>query len=222
MSKRKGEKKPLSKATRALLDQLQRKRGVRELQKRFLIVCEDGKSAPNYFEALKKHYKLSALSVRVVGSNGSTQPLQVVARAIRLKKSAEDDASGAGPFKEVWCVIDGDYGNKIQNARTRATANDVQLAISTKCFEYWLLLHYEENDTSTIDCDGLVRSLRETHLPEYEKGACEFDVIVTRVEDAAARAEKLRKPGIKRGELPENQNPCSEVYKLIKALKTAE
>jgi hypothetical protein len=54
MSKSKGEKKPLSKKTLALLDQLRRKRGIKELRKRFLIVCEDGKSAPNYFEALKK------------------------------------------------------------------------------------------------------------------------------------------------------------------------
>jgi RloB-like protein len=222
MSKSKGEKKPLSKKTLALLDQLKRKRGIRELGKRFLIVCEDGKSAPNYFEALKKHYNLSAMSVRVVGSGGSTQPIQVVTRAVELKKNAEEAESGTVPFSQVWCVIDGDYGDKIVNARAKATANSVKLAISTKCFEYWLLLHYEENDSSTLDCDALVSSLRDKHVPGYEKGTCEFHDMVTRVEDAVARAEKLRRPGIKRGELPENQNPCSEVYKLIKAIKTAD
>jgi hypothetical protein len=222
MSKGKGEQKPLSKATLALLDQLKRKRGIRELKKRFLIVCEDGKSAPNYFEALKKHYNLSATSVRVVGSGGSTQPIQVVTRAIELKKNAEDTESGTLPFNQVWCVIDGDYGNKIVNARAKARANKVELAISTKCFEYWLLLHYEENDSSTMDCDALVSLLRDQHIPGYEKGICEFHDIVTRVEDAVVRAEKLRRPGIRRGESPENQNPCSEVYKLIKAMKTAD
>src|SRR5258707_2699120 len=170
MSKSKGKRRPLSKKTLALLDQLKRRRGIRELEKRFLIVCEDGKSAPNYFEALKKHYNLSATSVQVVGSGGSTQPTQVVTKAIELKHNAEDAESGTVPFNQVWCVIDGDYGNKIANARAKAKANNVELAISTKCFEYWLLLHYEENDTSTLDCDGLVSSLRERHIPGYEKG----------------------------------------------------
>lgn len=222
MSKSKGRKRPLSKKTRALLDQLKRKRGIRDLKRRFLIVCEDDKSAPNYFEALKKHYNLSATSVQVVGGGGSTQPIQVVTTAVELKKNAQDTRNGTMPFDQVWCVIDGDYGSNIANARTRANANKVQLAISTKCFEYWLLLHFEENDTATMDCNGLVRALRGKHIPGYQKGTCEFHEIVTRVEIAAARAEKFRKPGIQRGDLPENQNPCSEVYRLINAIKTVD
>jgi hypothetical protein len=219
MSKRRGAKKPLSKKTQALLDQLKRKRGIRDLQKRFLIVCEDGKSAPNYFEALKKHYNLSATSVRIAGSGGSTQPIQVVTKAVEVKK-AEAAETGGVPFSQVWCVIDGDYGHKIGNARAKAAANQVELAISTKCFEYWVLLHFEENDSSTMDCSALVSSLRGRHIPDYEKGKCEFHEIVTKVDDAVARAEKLRSPGIKRGDPPEKQNPCSEVYKLINAIKT--
>ena len=53
-------KKPQSKATQALLADLQRRRGVRDLEERFLIVCEDTRSATEYFEALKKHFRLSA------------------------------------------------------------------------------------------------------------------------------------------------------------------
>src|SRR5262245_61878143 len=110
------------------------------------------------------------MSVRVVGSGGSTQPIQVVTRAIELKKNAEYAESGTVPFDQVWCVIDGDYGNRIANARARATAKSVKLAVSTKCVEYWLLLHYEENDSATMDCDTLVSPLRDRHIPAYEKG----------------------------------------------------
>jgi hypothetical protein len=215
MSRRKKPKKPVSKKTAALLEQLQRRRGVRDLAKRFLIVCEDEKSAPNYFKALKKHFKLSAASIEVVGSGGYSQPTQVVERAVELKQSATDPDSATEPFDQVWCVIDGDYGNKINNARSKATTNGIHLAISTMCFEYWVLLHFEENDQSTHDCDGMVTTVKEKHLPEYEKGKFDFDSIVDRVRDASMRAEKLRKPGIKRGDKPEVQNPCSEVYKLI-------
>ena len=67
---------------------LQRRRGVRDLEKRFLIVCEDDKSAPNYFYALRKHFNLSAASIRIAGSGGNTQPIQVVEEAISLKTKA--------------------------------------------------------------------------------------------------------------------------------------
>lgn len=214
--------KPQSKKVAALIEQLQRRRGVRDLAKRFLIVCEDGKSAPNYFECLKKHFKLTAASIRVVGSDGGTQPLQVVQKAVDLKKTAAKPSSGTLPFDEVWCVIDGDYGVKIANARSKAETNGVQLAISTMCFEYWLLLHLEDYNTPTIDCDGLVHALRaKRRLPDYEKGKYDFSSLVERVYDASERAKKLRKPGAERGELPEAQNPCSEIYKLVDAILDA-
>lgn len=218
MSGRGRARKPQSKAVAALIAQLKRRRGERSLQKRFLIVCEDDKSAPNYFNALKKHFNLSAASVKVAGSDGHTQPIQVVERAVEIKKSAARPNSGTVPFEQVWCVLDGDYGNKIVNARSKAKAHGVDLAISTMCFEYWVLLHFEENDKATIDCDAIVSSLKKKHVPQYTKGKCDFSAIVVHVRDASARAEKLRKPGIKRGDLPENQNPCSEVYLPVNAI----
>ena len=218
MSKSNGPGKPQSKAVARLVEQLERRRGVRDLEKRFLIVCEDGKSAPNYFNALKKHFNLSAASIRVAGSEGHTQPLQVVERAVDINASAAAKDSSTEPFDQVWCVIDGDFGAKIANARSKANAHGVLLAISNKCFEYWILLHFEENDKAAADCNGLVKTLRKKHLPKYEKGKCEFEPIVPKVREACARAEKLRKPGIARGDLPEVQNPCSEVYLLINAI----
>ena len=218
MSKGKKPKKPLSKKVVALNEQLRRLRGVRDLAKRFLIVCEDAKSAPDYFEALKKHFNLSATSIQVAGSGGNSQPIRVVERAVELKARAAEPDGGTEPFDQVWCVIDGDYGNKINNARAKAKAIGVKLAISTKCFEYWVLLHFEESDTATMDCDAVVHSLRAKHLPQYRKGKCDFGDIVKCVRDACKRAEKLRKPGIDRGDLPEVQNPCSEVYKLVNAI----
>ena len=211
-------KKPLSKKTLALLEQLKRRSGVRELPKRFLIVCEDHKSAPNYFEALKKEFRLSAASIQVVGSGGHTQPDQVVNQAVELKRNAAGTESGTEPFDEVWCVIDGDYGVKITNARTRADANGVKLAISTMCFEYWLLLHFEENGNPTTNCGAVERTLKRKHLRDYQKGSCDFRDIVKDVHVASERAERIRKPGIDRRERPENQNPCSEVYKLIESM----
>lgn len=211
-------KKPLSKATSALNEQLRRKHGTRDLAKRFLIVCEDSKSAPNYFKALKKHFNLTAASIQVADSGAHTQPNQVVGRAIEMKNAASDD-DGTEPFDHVWCVIDGDFGKeKISRARLIAKANDIKLAISTQCFEFWVLLHFEECDTSHLKCDAVVRELRKRHLPKYAKGTCDFGEIVKSVPMACERAKRLRKPGLVRGDLPEVHNPCSEVYILVEAI----
>ena len=117
-SKRGGRKKPLSKSATHIIEQLQRRRGVRKLEERILIVCEDDQSAPNYFRALVGHLNLSATSVRVEGSRGRTQPTQVVRRAVDIMKAAASEDSGTEPFEHVWCVIDGDYGHRVAAARS--------------------------------------------------------------------------------------------------------
>ncbi len=196
MSKGKKPKKPLSPAANALLKDLQRRQGVKELAERFLIVCEDTNSAVDYFIALKKHLKLAATSVIVAHSGHRTQPIQVVQEAVARRKEAASPQSGTEPFDHVWCVIDGDYGDKIPPARTKAKAHGIKLAISTMCFEYWILLHFEGCDKSTLDCDGVIYNLRRRHLPDYEKGNCDYRRIVEDVDIARTRAERLRKPGI--------------------------
>ena len=226
MSPTKTPKRPLSKKVVNLNHELARRRGVRNLKKRFLIVCEDEKSAPNYFRSLKKHFNLSAASIEVVGGGGHSQPIEVVKKAVELKNRAKDRHSGTEPFEHIWCVIDGDYGVKIHDARAKVKANHIELAISTKCFECWVLLHFEESDTSTSDCDALVyslnRAMEKKSLSPYQKGKCDFKTIVLDVRNACKRAEKLRKPGLARNELPENQNPCTEIYRLINAILTQE
>ncbi|MDP1561440.1 MAG: hypothetical protein Q8M16_08595 [Pirellulaceae bacterium] len=74
MNKRQQSKKVLSKKVVALNEQLARKRGVRETSKRFLIVCEDQKSAVNYFNALKRFHNLSASSCRIEPTNDKLRP----------------------------------------------------------------------------------------------------------------------------------------------------
>ncbi len=178
MSKGRKPKIPHSKKVRTLIDELKRRRGERDLQQRFLIVCEDEKSAPNYFKALRRHFGLSGTSVEVASSGGETQPVQIVQRASELHRLAARRNSGTVPFDQVWCVIDGDYGARFGNARARANRDEIKLAISTMCFEYWVLLHFEETGKPNINCDRLVSLLRQRHLARYEKGKCDFKDIV--------------------------------------------
>jgi hypothetical protein len=197
-----------------LNETLRRKRETRELNRRILIVCEDEKSAPHYFRAMIHHFRLSASKVTVVGSDDHTQPIQIVDRAIDLKKAADKEArSKGGKFDEVWCVIDGDYGAKIANARSRAEANQIKLAISTMCFEFWLILHFVEFGKPTDDCAKLNKHLRK-HWLAYDKGKADFKEIVAKATEAAERSRRIRM----KDTLPEKQNPCSDLHLLLDSL----
>jgi hypothetical protein len=167
---------------------------------------------------LVKHFQLTAASIEVAHSSKRTQPAQVVRRAIELKENAAAANRDTLPFEHVWCVIDGDHGPaKIQTARQKATSSDIELAISTMCFEYWVLLHFEQSAAPAFHCDGVIKSLSK-HLPNYHKGNCQFHEIVKEVRVAAARAKKLREQQIRSCPRPELHNPCSEIYKLIDAI----
>lgn len=206
-----------SKSTKykALVDDIQRKRGVRDTKKRTLIVCEDNKSAPNYFYALKKHENLSATSVTIVGSGGNTQPIQVVNKAIHMRDQAARPDSETEEFESVWCVIDGDFETAIPNARARAIANGVHIAVSTACFEYWILLHFVD-DAKPRSSSELVKELKTSHCKSYDKGKTNFSGIVEHARTASDRAKNHRQKSVR----PENQNPCSDLYMLIQELIT--
>jgi RloB-like protein len=216
--KQKPAKPILSKKHLAKVEEINRKKGVRGLEKRYLIVCEDSVSAPNYFRSLKKIFRLSSTSITVVGSDHASQPQQVVNKAIDLKRDAEKNSVEEDPYDQVWCVIDGEHGPKIPNARHSAIANQIRLAVTTMCFEYWILLHFEESSRSKPDCQGVIADLKHNHLSDYEKGNTSFDPIVKLVKVAAQRARKLRSIGKPIHVYPEDHNPCSELYLLIDSI----
>ena len=128
MSQRNPKKRPQSNKARDYKqhfdDIIKRKTGTIDLATRILIVCEDGKSAINYFKALKRLMGLSAVSPVVKpNKDGQTQPEQVVAHARQLMAQALD--SGTEPFDLVWCVIDGDFGPKVTRCRPTADSSHI-------------------------------------------------------------------------------------------------
>ncbi len=218
MSQRNPKKRPQSNKARDYKqhfdDIIKRKTGTIDLATRILIVCEDGKSAINYFKALKRLMGLSAVSPVVKpNKDGQTQPEQVVAHARQLMAQALD--SGTEPFDLVWCVIDGDFGPKVTRCRPTADSSHIQLAISTPCFELWVLLHHQDHGTAAYRCGDIVSLLKKAQ-PRYEKGSFDFTPTVRNVLDAYERARRLRNESAFR--LPEEQNPSSDLYKLIEEL----
>jgi len=211
-----GDSNPSASYLEAVRNSRDRK-STREISKRILIVCEDQKSSPNYFRALVKEYRLSAAQVEVVSADRSS-PLSVVTEAKARQDSARQ-SEGTLEFDEVWCVIDGDYGKQIPPARTIAANAQINLAVSTQCFEFWLLLHFADKAAGHPSCEGHIRDLKK-FVNDYQKGSFNFSEIVKNVGVAAKRAKMKRDAGKASGNtLPEDDNPCSDVYSLIESLK---
>jgi len=203
----------------SVLSGLKRSEPKRECKKRFLIVCEDSKSAPNYFKVLRKELKIAA-SIEVCPSVLGTDPVNVVQSAIDIRKKIEKE-SKTDPFDSVWAVFDADIHleqpSKISSARQLANRKTIKLAISNPCFEYWVILHFEnygKTQQTSKQIENKLSKLWQTHEKnKYEKGKADFSHVVKKYDDARNCAEQGRRQSA--GRSPEDQNPCSEIYLLI-------
>ena len=140
--------------TRATRERTMERRAMRP---RILIVCEGGKTEPNYFLAFK-------VTNDVYGRGLET--IRVVEEAIRLNEKE-------GPFDQVWCVFDkddfpaDDFDNAIKMAESRSDQR-FHVAFSNESFELWYLLHFEYLQSATSRDDYCAKLKR--HLGSYAKG----------------------------------------------------
>ncbi|MFI9581925.1 RloB family protein [Streptomyces sp. NPDC052236] len=175
---------------------------------KILIAAEGVNTEPQYFEkftALMRAKAVRVVSVKPVGVG--RDPLSVVKEAKRLRDLEE---KGGDPFDAVWCVVDVDEHASLERACIEASRLSIEIAISSPCFEIWLLWHFE-NRASWINAATLSKLLRKQgftgkSMPDgfpYEK-----------YPEAMARASRCEE--VKAKHAP--PNPHSSVPKLISAL----
>jgi hypothetical protein len=109
-----------------------------------LIICEDQKTEPAYFQRLVSLFPPETVYVRTIGTG--RKPKGIVEQAIREREILHEQANKEAD--EVWLVFDkDDEGNNettLQNfeeAWQRAVAENLNIAFSNEVFELWLLLH---------------------------------------------------------------------------------
>lgn len=196
---------------------LNRESGNKRPRKSILIVCEGKETEPIYFRA----FRLASVQVKVMPGTGKTASLQIVNRAIDLRRQREQNAEQSmtkAKFDEVWCVFDRENVNEntsFDQAITLAKNEGIKLAVSNPAFEYWFLLHFEETTKSFKDATALTRQLKK-HIPKYEKSTDVFDFLQPATTDAIARSKRVLK------NLPDKDerfpNPSTHVHKLVEEL----
>lgn len=161
--------------------------GARRYHKLFIISAEGAVTEDEYFQLFRLGGR--PLCKCLTDSNKSS-PKHVLKRLTDYLK----DEQPADPF-EAWLVVDrnnwtDDQLQSLQNWQLKKLERS--LAVSNPCFEFWLLLHFEDGKgvSATQEC---VRRLRK-HLPAYNKHIDSAKFTQNRISDAIRRARRKDTP----------------------------
>lgn len=192
-----------------------------------LILCEGTKTEPNYFNALRSHLRLNKELIVIHEDFKGNDPLSLVnAAEEEFLKELKRDPEKNG-YDHVFVVFDKDthatYNDAMQKikALARKHKEKFKAIVSIPCFEFWLLLHFEDatrpyaaSGNNSI-CDNVICDLK-AYIPDYEKGSRGiFETTYSAVETAITRAQLLEK----RHEGTGSENPSTKVHQLVEYLR---
>ena len=181
-----------------------------------LIVCEGGKTEPNYFGRLRTVCGLANANIRITPADG-TDPVSIV----RFAQDEYDE------HDRVYCVFDRNGHPNFDEALTLARQSALgksgvlRTITSVPCFELWVLLHFAYSTApfnkagSDSPCDRVLRAVRG-HFNDYDKGRQDiYDKLSALQDKAIAHAIRLAKHNRE----TDSRNPATEVHELVEYLR---
>lgn len=196
-------------------DSLRRRGWLVEPRPRLLVCCEGEVTEPSYLNGLKGELRIRLVHIEVVpgGSNPKTLVDYAVGKKQEAERKARREKDDNLKYDEVWCVFDVDVHEHIPEAKQKAGANKINLAISNPCFELWLLLHFRDQRQHIERRQ--VQSACRAHLPGYDKEV-PFELVFPHHHEAVDRAKAL-------DEWQQEQdraggNPSTGVYRLTERI----
>lgn len=202
--------------------------------KSILIVTEGQVTEPVYLRALAAHWGLHP-HVTTIKPGGEGIPANLVTTALAVREQrATDDKAGklpfnqVGSFDETWIVFDTEHAarqGRLDDGIRLAKSHGIQIAHSTLCFEFWLVLHYalkaRPMDTCKQTCSLLeeVAGLKKRSYSKTNGATTEFiDKLICQVSSAVRNADLLAKQ--QAGE-PIPVNPSTLMPSLVRTLHDA-
>ncbi len=185
-----------------------RKGPKREPYDSVLIVCEGGKTEPQYLDGLKLAFKLSSANIRVT-SAGGTDPVSIVRFAEKLCRTEKYD--------RVYCVFDRNGHANFTEAIELVRQYGYREIVSWPCFEIWILLHFVYSTApynsagNQSACDLVVRDVKR-HFATYTKGhRSVYGQLESKLDAAIVHAKRLAQYNASTG----SANPATELASEI-------
>ena len=193
-----------------------RRRPFKEPKPLILIVCEGENTEPQYLNGFVKACKNPRVRIRVHDETGEPVTLVRIAKdaqadAVKRAKREGDDFLR---YDSVWCVFDVDERRDISVATTMSTDNGIHLAVSSPCFEIWLILHFQDSPGGMHH--QKLQKLMKKHIPNYNKRV-EYADYEHGYPDAVRRATKLAEQARIVGN--PLYNPSTGVYRLTELIR---
>lgn len=120
-------------------------------------------------------------------------------------------------WDQVWCVLDVDQHQRMDDARAVAEKRGVRLAVSDPCFELWPLLHFVNHRAwiSTTNVQGKLKK----YMCDYDK-KLNCELLRGHYGEARDRATSLRDDHVRNG-MPALCNPGTDIWLLVDELLIA-
>ncbi len=152
------------------------------------LVCEGGKTEPNYFNGYFK-------------ANGFHQPNMAYKPKDHspkgIAKAAKEEFLKAKKLKIpenkifVWAVFDRDAHTGIPDAIKMLKGTPIGIAFSNICFEYWILLHYENTTRQFPNCDAIITYIHQNHDKDYGKANDHYIRLKDKIPNAISRSQQI-------------------------------
>ena len=152
------------------------------------LVCEGKKTEPNYFNGLLRSVGIKRADPAFKAKDNS--PLGVAREAKAIHKAAMKDKIPADKIF-IFAVFDRDGHAGVSDAIEMLRNTPVKTVFSNVCFEYWILLHYEQTQRPFSDCDELITYIESRHDPLYTKSNDHFHQLKERTQTAISNAKWL-------------------------------
>ncbi len=182
-----------------------------------LVFAEGRQTEPVYFTHWYRSYR-DRVIVKIA-RHQETTPLHLVRRAIQQRASdlAEARRGRGDAYDQYWCVFDVDAHPGLAEALALAAAHDIQVALSSPCFELWLILHFEYR-AGCLNA-ALAERLSDAYLDCGKVPTpAALGALADRFEVARQRAQRLDRKHVADGSAPP-ANPSSTVWRLVDEIR---
>lgn len=190
--------------------------GTRPVLPVIVLVFDDSKTAPAYFNLLKGEIK-QYMTLKVISAPPrGWSPDQVVEQAVTERKDLDEERDA------VWAVFDMEHikvaRDNAEQAKVKAETKNVNVARSDPCFEVWTLLHLEDTGKHFKDCEQVIDRIKTLWKTEFgepfeQKAHADYSQIMGRRNEAACRAKQHHQKNPK-------DPSWTEIYKIIDAIES--
>ena len=190
---------------------------------RQILILTEGETEEIYLKSYKSddenRRRLSGVGIEIYKPKDHS-PLGLLAEAKKRIKEAKKDKM---PYEKVWIVFDRDgHANIPATFHEKQAVNEIEIAFSVVCFEYWILLHFEKTTRLFNDCDSIGSYIRQKYFPEYEKSRNNYHNLKDKINIATENAtwvSKQNQNDLNDGLKPYQLQAYTNVHELISFLK---